>query len=99
MADLDPTFTHNYQFGNIVKELPVDISGEDFEDKRGFFVRVETSGYLTYCPVENADSEAITRYFDASYIFNDPVLCRKIFKQEAVSPDTNADDVYIGYGV
>jgi hypothetical protein len=86
----------NFALGNIIRVVPVDLSQGDFEDNNGFFIRVETAGALRYCPKNNEDSEAITKQFDASNIFIDPELCRKIFASGA-SPE--ADLIYVGYGV
>lgn len=93
------------QMGNItrvvsldfINKLPVhgfDLNG-DFTDENGFFIRSASAGTIKYCPVGNSDAEAITKDIEASNIFVDPELCRKIFKL-VTSPDT---DIYIGYGI
>ena len=95
-----------HSLGNILKVDPVDPTLEDFTDEHGFFIRAEIEGYLTFCPFNNkSDAEAITKWFDASYIFIDPVLCRKIFSIAnssfpEVSPEAEqAQNIYAGYGV
>jgi len=96
--------------GNIQRVVAVDMDARtpaenfdldgNFVDENGFFVRVETSGLLTYCPILNkTDGEAITKQWDASYIFIDPEVCRKIFYVAPTSPVSGADVIYIGYGV
>ena len=104
-----------HSLGNILRVVPVDfveqtptenfpLGSDDFVDEEGFFIRAEVAGYITYCPMNNkTDAEAITKYFDASYIFIDPEICRKIFAATdlpATSPEgTAADVIYVGYGV
>lgn len=85
----------NIAMGNIVRELPVDLSASDFTDENGFFIRSGSGGIIKYCPVGNEDGEAITKTVPASPYFEDPVICRKIFRL-VTSPDT---EIYIGYGV
>ena len=109
----DMAQTHS--LGNILRVVPVDfaaktpaekfvVGSDDFVDEVGFFIRAETAGYITYCPMNNkSDGERITKYFDTSYIFIDPEICRKIFADTEVpvtSPESEAADViYVGYGV
>lgn len=81
--------------GNITREKLIDLSSGDFTDENGFFIRSGSGGVIKYCPVGNEDSEAITKTVEASAIFVDPVICRKVFKL-VTSPDT---EIYIGYGV
>jgi hypothetical protein len=81
--------------GNITREVQLDLSGGDFEDGNGFFIRSGSGGIIKYLPVGNADNEPITKTVEASSIFVDPVICRKVFKL-TTSPDT---EIYIGYGV
>lgn len=83
---------------NIVRVVPVDLSEGDFEPGMPFFIRVETEGVLRYCPWGNEDSEYIEKTFEASNIFVDPEMCRKIFNLGTVSP-AQAADIYVGYGV
>ena len=95
--------------GNIQRVIAVDMEertpeeyfdGADFVDEQGFFVRVETAGLLTYCPIGNkSDGEAITKQWDASYIFIDPEVCRKIIYVAPTSPVSGASTIYVGYGV
>ena len=85
------------QMGNITRVVEVDLSAGDYTDEAGFFIRAGTEGSLKYCPIGNNDDEAITKTFEASEIFVDPEICRKIFATGAGSP--MAEDIYIGYGV
>ena len=80
---------------NITRVVPVDLSESDFIDENGFFIRAAgNGGDIKYCPVDNEDSEAITKNFGGSDIFIDPEVCRKIFVV-----GTDASDIYVGYGV
>ena len=103
-----------HSLGNILRVVLVDIEGntpaenfvvgsDDFIDEKGFFIRAEVAGYITYCPMNNLDDEPITKWFDASYIFVDPEICRRIFAATDLpftSPEsTAADIIYAGYGV
>jgi hypothetical protein len=104
-----------FALGNILRVVPLDFTDltnipetnvdadGNFVDETGFFIRCEGEGYLTYCPMNNkSDAEAITKYFDSSYLFIDPELCRKIFivtDLPQVSPAEAASGIYIGYGV
>ena len=88
---------HETQMGNITRVVPVDLSDGDFVDENGFFIRCGTEGTLKYCPVGNADSEAIIKTFEASNKFADPEQCRKIFATGGGSPQ--ADNIYVGYGI
>jgi len=81
--------------GNIVRVVPVDLNDGDYTDENGFFIRSSGGGTITYCPIGNEDSEAITKTIDASAYFNDCEVCRKIF---AVGSPL-MDDIYVGYGV
>ena len=86
--------------GNIQRVKSVDLSEEDFEDNNFFFIRAGTTGYLRYCPANNADDEYIEKEFAASNIFIDPEQCRKIFSSlEEGGQREMATDVYVGYGV
>jgi hypothetical protein len=106
----------NFSLGNIIRVVPLDFADTsnipdteidangNFVDEKGFFIRAEVEGYITYCPIENeSDAEAITKWFDASYLFVDPELCRKIFRVTdfpVVSPEAEAaSGLRIGYGV
>jgi len=83
----------NTSMGNITREVLIDVSLQDFTDNNGFFIR-SGAGNIKYCPLGNNDAEAITKTVDASAIFNDPVICRKVF-----SSGTTATGIYVGYGV
>jgi hypothetical protein len=104
-----------HSLGNILRVVPlnfndtsnipdtnIDASG-NFIDEEGFFIRAEVEGYITYCPLNNLDAEAITKWFDTSYRFIDPELCRKVFRVTNlpdISPEAEAaSGIYIGYGV
>ena len=106
-----------HSLGNILRSIPLDFddlsefipeqnidADGNYVDEKGFFIRAETEGYMTYCPMNNkSDREAITKYFDASHIFVDTELCRKIFvvtDLPDVSPEGEiASGIYLGYGV
>lgn len=77
-----------------VPETNIDVDG-NFVDENGFFIRCTAATSLKYCPKENLDSEAITKTFPASELFEDPELCRKIFAVGSPLPS----GIYIGYGV
>jgi len=104
-----------HSLGNILRVVPLDFddltnipesnidADGNFVDENGFFIRCEGEGYLTYCPKNNLDGEAITKYFDSSHIFVDTELCRKIFLVTNL-PDSSPEGeivsgIYIGYGV
>lgn len=90
--------------GNIQRVLAVDLvagtpalyfDGDgNFVDENGFFIRSGAGGVIKYCPVNNEDTEVITKTLDASAVFNDPEVCRKI-----VADGTVATEIFIGYGV
>jgi hypothetical protein len=81
---------------NITREVHLDLSGGDFEDSAGFFIRTSGDGIIKYLPFDaTTDAEAITKTVTGTPYFIDPVVCRKVF-QLITSPDT---DIYIGYGV
>jgi len=96
--------------GNIQRVIAVDMVAKtpapyfdldgNFVDEQGFFIRVETAGYLRYCPILNkTDGEAIEKQWDASYIFIDPEVCRKIFADLNPGQRDMAETIYVGYGV
>ena len=97
--------------GNIQRVIAVDMDAKtpceyfdldgDFVDEQGFFIRVETAGYLRYCPVGNkTDGEAIEKQFDASNLFIDVEVCRKIFADLTAGGQREmAETIYVGYGV
>ena len=96
--------------GNIQRVVPVDMISKtpaiyfdadgNFVDEFGFFIRVEDGGLVRFCPIGNkTDDESITKEFEASVNFVDPVVCRKIFSPPITSPMTSALVFYVGYGV
>jgi hypothetical protein len=85
-----------FALGNIIREVPIDLSSGDFTDENGFFIRADADGIIKYCPLNNkSDAEAITKTVYGSPYFIDPVLCRKVFRL-VTTPDT---ELYAGYGV
>ena len=78
---------------NIIRVVKIDLSAGDFEDANGFFIRSD-AGNIKYCPVNNQDTEAITKTVEATAVFIDPEMCRKVF-----ASGTTATNIYIGYGV
>jgi hypothetical protein len=80
--------------GIIVREELISLASVDFtaeSGSAGFYFRCTGAGNINYVPIGNADSESIIGAFDASAIFNNPVLCRKILKTS-----TTATGIYIG---
>ena len=86
-----------HSLGNILREVPIDLSTGDFEDNNGFFLRSTAGATIQYLPMNNseADGETITKTLPASEKFDDPVLCKKVFAVGSPLPD----DLYAGYGV
>lgn len=85
----------NTSMGNITREVAVSVASVDFTDEFGFFIRSGGGGDIKYCPLGClTDAEAITKTVDASALFVDPVICRKIFKT-----GTSATSLHVGYGV
>jgi hypothetical protein len=84
----------NTSMGNITRQKLIDLSSIDFEDKDGFFFRCQTAGNIKYCAWNDTDGLAVTDAFDASSKFDNPIICRKIFKT-----GTTATGIYVGYGV
>jgi hypothetical protein len=83
----------NNSQGNIVRELAVSVASVDFHDETGFFIR-SGAGNICYVPINNQDSEAVTKTVEAQVYFVDPVVCKKILKT-----GTTATGIYVGYGV
>lgn len=90
-----------HALGNILRVVKLAMTTYGFTDENGFFIRVETSGWVKYCPMNNQDSEYIVKWFEASDIFVDPELCRRIWASsgKVVTPQADAADFYVGYGV
>jgi len=85
-----------HSLGNIIREIPIDLSTGDYVNEDGFFVRAAADGIIKYCPLNNkSDAEAITKTVTATPYFIDPVICRKVFRL-VTSPDTQ---LYAGFGV
>jgi hypothetical protein len=80
--------------GNILRELPCDVSLKDYENDDAFFIRSANGGDICYLPAGNQPGEEITKTIDASAYFNDPVQCIKILKT-----GTTATGIYVGWGV
>lgn len=88
--------------GNIVREKAVSVASADYvtESSLGFFFRATTGGVITYIPVNNQDSEPITKTIEASVLFNDPVIARKIIAEVETSPAISyASGIHVGYGI
>jgi hypothetical protein len=84
----------NTNMGNIISQKLIDVSVQDFEDNNGFFFRCQTAGNIKHCALNDADDLAVIDAFDASPKFDNPEICRKIFKT-----GTTAELIYVGYGV
>jgi hypothetical protein len=81
--------------GNIERTEAIDLGANgNYEDENGFFIRVGTAGNVKYCTKLNGDDTAETKNFDASTIFVDPEICRKIF-----ASGTTASGIVVGFGV
>jgi len=100
MAETDKRAHRPWQatsMGNITRVVQVDLSEGDFTDEQGFFIRSADGGAIRYCPIGNEDAEYIVKTVEASAIFVDPEICRKIYADGQGSPA--AAEIYIGYGV
>jgi len=96
----DNTLNIEKAMGNIRRELPVDVSSDDYSDTQPFFIRAETAGVIRYIPADNQDDEIITKTFEASVDFTSPVMCRKILAEVVTSPAISyASGIYVGYGI
>lgn len=86
-----------HSLGNILREVPIDLSGGDFTDLNGFFLRSAGGVTVTYLPFNNveASGETITKTLPASEKFDDPVLVKKVYATGSPLPS----DLYAGYGV
>jgi hypothetical protein len=84
-----------FALGNILREVPIDLSTGDFTDENGFFLRSSTGGIARVCPKNNLDSEAETKTITASPFAIDCTIYRKVFRL-ITSPDT---ELYACYGV
>ncbi len=80
-------------FNNVTRETAVNLTNGDYDDAGGFFIRAEVGGIIKYIPVDNGDTEVITKQFPASVIYEDPVICRKI-----IADGTTAENIYAGKG-
>lgn len=86
--------------GNIVKEHAIDlVANGDYISPKGVFIRVETAGYLRYWPIENADDHPIEKWWDASFIFIDPTLIRRVSLPTLTTPSSDAARIYWGKGL
>jgi len=85
-----------HSLGNILREVPIDLSEADFIDPNGFFIRSAGGGTVTYYPMNNTDDEAIVKTLPASEKFEDPVLVRRVSWEAGQGA---LDDLYAGYGV
>lgn len=87
------------QQGNITRVEEIDLSKGDYEREQGFFVRATNGATLTYIPLKNVDSETLTKTWDASVIFNDPELIRRVI---SVIPDGEQElptNIFAGFGL
>lgn len=84
----------NTDMGNIISQKLIDVSSVDFTDENGFFFRCQTAGNIKHCALNDTDNLAVIDTFDASPKFDNPEVCRKIFKT-----GTTAALIYVGYGV
>jgi hypothetical protein len=84
-----------FALGTIVRVVPIDLTDGDFTNENGFFLKSASGAMITYCPMNNLDSEALTKTMNTSEKFEDPELCRKVFAVGSPLPD----DLLAGYGV
>ena len=84
-----------HSLGNILREVAIDLTSEDFIDANGFFIRSDGGGSVTYYPMNNTDDEPITKTLPASEKFDDPVLVRRV----SWGAGQELSDLYAGYGV
>lgn len=80
--------------GNITKVVAVSLAATDFTSSQPFFIRSAVGGVVKYLPVGNAENSPITKTIDASAVFQDPELCKKIFRT-----GTSATEIYAGFGI
>lgn len=80
--------------GNILRELPCDVSQKNYENDDAFFIRANTGGTICYLPAGNEVGEEVTKTIEASPYFIDPVQCIKIMKV-----GTTATGIHLGWGV
>ena len=73
----------------IVSETLLDVSAADYEDGSGFFFHATGAGDIKYLALN--DTEAVTKTFEASALYNNPVLAKKIY-----SSGTTATGIYAG---
>ena len=86
----------------IIKEKLIDVSSLDYVNEEGFFFHTTAGGIIKYCAKNDPDGvspqavdvNAMTKTFNASDVFNNPVMARKIF-----SATTTATGIYIGIAV
>ena len=90
-----------HSLGNILREVPIDLSKGDFTGDGEFFLRSTAGAAISYLPMNNseADGETITKTLPASEKFDDPVLCKKVFAVIADGEQSLPSDLYAGYGV
>ncbi len=79
--------------GNITKVVGVSLATTDFESTEPFFIRSSAGGVIKYLPLGNPEASPITKTIEASAIFHDPELCKKIFKT-----GTTATGIFAGFG-
>ena len=85
----------NFAMGNVVRVVHIDLTKGTFTDENGFFIKSASGATITYCPLNNENSESLTKTMIASSAFEDPEICRKVFAVGSPLPT----DLYAGYGV
>lgn len=78
----------------IVHEKLISLASTDYTNEDGFFFHTVDGGIIKYCAKNDVDANYVTKTFNASDVFNNPVMARKIFKT-----GTSATNIYIGTAI
>ena len=80
----------------IVHEELISLASTDFTKNsgEGFFFHTIDGGAIKYTPLNDSDANAVTKTFNASDVYNNAVMAKKIFRI-----GTTATNIYIGTAV
>ena len=80
----------------IVHEQLISLASVDFAftNGEGFFFHSTDGGAIKYTPFNDINANAVTKTFNASDVYNNPVLAKKIFKT-----GTTATVIYVGTAI
>ena len=78
----------------IAHEKLISLASTDYTDEGGFYFHTVDGGVIKYCAIEDADANYVSKTFNASDVYNNPVIARKIFKV-----GTTATNIYAGVGI